>query len=96
MVGGISMDKFNIKDMLKLDNLYEKKLLLIAYYAAVIIAVVGMFVSIVNGFINLFNDEVLAGIWGIISSPFLLVFKVIIIRVAAEVIAAIFDIKNKN
>lgn len=90
------MDKFNIKDMLKLDNLYEKKLLLIAYYAAVIIAVVGMFVSIVNGFINLFNDEVLAGIWGIISSPFLLVFKVIIIRVAAEVIAAIFDIKNKN
>ena len=39
--------------------------------------------------------NILSGIWKIITAPFLLAFEAIIIRLLAELINAIFDIRDK-
>ena len=39
--------------------------------------------------------DILSGIWKIITAPFLLVFEIIIIRLLAELVNAIFDIRDK-
>lgn len=80
----------DIKSFLKLDNIYGKKLVLILYYVAVVFAVVGMFVGIVGGITTMVQGGILAGLWKLITSPFMLAFQLIVIRVVCELLTVLF------
>lgn len=92
------MEGFDFKGMLSLKTNYGKKIVTVAYYAAVIVAAFAMLANIVGGFVLCFAggaSAILSGIWKIISAPFLLVFEIIIIRLLAELANALFDIRDK-
>ncbi len=94
------MDGFDFKGMLSLKVRYGKKIVTVAYYAALIVVVFAMLANIVGGFVMCFSGDagaadILSGIWKIITAPFLLVFEIIIIRLLAELVNAIFDIRDK-
>ena len=87
------MDGFDFKGMLSLKVSYGKKIVTVAYYAALIVLA-----NIVGGFVMCFSGAaagILSGVWKIITAPFLLVFEVIIIRLLAELVNAVFDIRDK-
>lgn len=94
------MDGFDFKGMLSLKVSYGKKIVTVAYYAALIVVVFAMLANIIGGFVMCFSGgavaaDILSGIWKIITAPFLLVFEIIIIRLLAELVNAIFDIRDK-
>lgn len=94
------MDGFDFKGMLSLKVSYGKKIVTVAYYAALIVVVFAMLANIVGGFVMCFSGDagaadILSGIWKIITAPFLLIFEIIIIRLLAELVNAIFDIRDK-
>lgn len=94
------MDGFDFKGMLSLKVSYGKKIVTVAYYAALIVVIFAMLANIVGGFVMCFSEgagaaNILSGIWKIITAPFLLVFEIIIIRLLAELVNAIFDIRDK-
>ena len=92
------MDGFDFKGMLSLKVSYGKKIVTFAYYAALIVAAFAMLANIVGGFVMCFSGAaagILSGVWKIITAPFLLAFEVIIIRLLAELVNAVFDIRDK-
>ena len=92
------MDGFDFKGMLSLKVSYGKKIVTVAYYAALIVAAFAMLANIVGGFVMCFSGGAarsVSGGWKIITAPFLLVFEVIIIRLLAELVNAVFDIRDK-
>ena len=92
------MDGFDFKGMLSLKVSYGKKIVTVAYYAALIVAAFAMLANIVGVFVMCFSGVaagILSGVWKIITAPFLLAFEVIIIRLLAELVNAVFDIRDK-
>lgn len=86
------MDKY-IKSFLKLDNLYGKKLIVILYYASLVMAA-GNFVYLFVSSIVLMAQGgamILNGIWRLLTSPFVFAFYILIIRVVCELLLIIFS-----
>lgn len=86
------MDKY-LKSFLKLDSLYGKKLIVILYYASLVIAAGNFVYSFISSIVLMAQGGtmILDGIWRLLTSPFILAFYVLIIRVVCELLLVFFS-----
>ncbi len=85
------MDKY-IKSFLKLDSVYGKKLIVVLYYASLVIAAGNLIYSFVSSIVLMAQGGtmILDGIWRLLTCPFVFAFYVLIIRVVCEVLMVFF------
>ena len=88
----------NLKSFLKLDNIYGTKLVQILYYASIIVAVGSFFYSVISAIVTMTHGagHILSGLWQFVTSPIMLVFWLIVIRVVCELLTVLFKHFNRD
>ena len=83
--------KFDFKSLLNLEKSYGRKLVTIVYYAMAIVIAVNMIVSFIAGIANVATGAVMTGLGQIIFCVPLAIVYLLILRLACELVNAIFE-----
>ena len=84
------------KSFLNPEESMGKKLVKIAFYAAVIVIVLGQLINFVNGIITCTRGAIWNGIVQILSAPVACVFEIIVVRVLSDFFCHVIDIKDNK
>ena len=82
---------FDFKALLSLETSYGKKLVTVVYYVMTAVILVNVLVSFISGIVSVAGGNVFAGLGKILFCLPLAIVYFLILRVACELINAIFE-----
>ena len=82
---------FDFKSLINLETTYGKKLVTIAYYVLTGVIAINVLVSFIEGVVAIADGLVVAGLFQVLFCAPLAVVYFIILRVACELVNAIFE-----
>ena len=82
---------FDFKALLSLEPSYGKKLVTVVYYVMTAVILVNVLVSFISGIVSVAGGSVFAGLGEILFCLPLAIVYFLILRVACELINAIFE-----